>query len=223
MNLDISAVMINLDHRVDRWDSAKKSFDELGYPADFVTRFSAIRELKFGGLGCAKSHALALTEQLFKTQSKYIMVLEDDFRFNLTADQFSQRFNQLINSKVNWDVLVLNGTLVKLTGEKIPSFSKLFECHSTAGYIVRRDYSNELIKIFLDSVGYMSKYKNIENKTLRSYLHSKFAIDVLWKSLQWKDTWLIGDPSFGKTEPSISDVEGFFMDQNNITFKSTEI
>jgi glycosyl transferase family 25 len=223
MNLDISAVMINLDHRVDRWDSAKKSFDELGYPTDFVKRFPAIRELKFGGLGCAKSHALVLAEQLFKNQSKYIMILEDDFRFNLTSDEFSERFNQLINSKVNWNVLVLNGTMVKLTTQKIMSFSKLFECHSAAGYIVRRDYAINLIKIFLDSVEYMSKYKDIENKTMRSYLHSKFAIDVLWKSLQWKDTWLIGDPSFGKTEPSISDVEGFFMDQNNITFKSAEI
>jgi hypothetical protein len=149
------------------------------------------------------------------------MILEDDFRFNLTANEFALRFNSLINSKMSWDVLVLNGTLVKLTGERILSFAKLFECHSTAGYVVRRDYAFKLINVFLDSVQYMYKYKGIDDKNLRSYLHSKFAIDVLWKALQWKDTWLIGNPSFGITEPSISDVEGFFMNQDGITFKSS--
>jgi hypothetical protein len=217
---ELICYQINLNHREDRWAAAQENRVRYGYDESRFHRFPAILE-KFGGLGCAKSHMLALANLYARAETEYIMILEDDFRFLSTQDDFENRLSEVAIRDYNWDVIVLNGTLVKFKSQKIKTFRHIFECHSGAGYLVKKDYAPKIIEVFLKSIEYLSVYKDVNDRNVKSFLHSKFAIDVLWKQLQWKDKWLIGDPSFGCTEPSHSDIENVLMDQSTITFKSS--
>lgn len=217
---DVSCFQINLDHRRDRWNAGVKNRIDLGYSQESFRKFSAIPE-EFGGLGCAESHLLALTELYTRSKSNYLMILEDDFRFSVAQDELEHRVSEFEEMVPGWDVILLNGTLVRLKAGGYKTLRPVFECHSTAGYIVRKEYAPRVMGIFLKSVEYLKMYHNAPKGEVRSYLHSKFAIDVMWKQLQWKDRWFIGDPSFGCTESGYSDIEGAYMDQASITFVKT--
>lgn len=104
---------INLDHRTDRWQEAKKEFDKHHLS---VERISAINgsdlnldwppEIKEGAVGCSLSHLFTL--KLAKHLDLYnYLVLEDDIKFD---ENINQKFRSIYPEvPEDWDMLYLGG------------------------------------------------------------------------------------------------------------------
>lgn len=119
MNTDLEYVIINLDHRKDRYDSIMKRLPKSFYP---IERFSAIYGHKLyptraleqlfnsndygyrrGIIGCALSHIKVWIEHI--DTDKPIFVLEDDAYFVSDCKDKINRVFSLI--KNDWDIIFL--------------------------------------------------------------------------------------------------------------------
>ena len=175
-------VYINLDHRVDRNESMKAMTNCL---SDKVIRFSAIEE-EPGFIGCTKSH-IAVLEMAIQNNWKNVMILEDDAIWNKYEQGYS-KLEQLINT--NYDVIVLGGTFVNRTDNKLTS------CKTTVGYIVNSTYYSTLLNNFKEGLNLLESTHDKDS----------FAIDSYWNRLQEKDNWLIMVPCFVYQKPNYSDI-----------------
>ncbi len=57
-------------------------------------------------MGCALSHAMALSRWLFDTENEYCLMLEDDFTVR-APDLFWQVMREAIQYQHGWDVFML--------------------------------------------------------------------------------------------------------------------
>ena len=106
---------INLDHRVDRWESAKQEFLKYNI-LDLVTRFPGCvgKNGETGYTFATKSHVECIKDAK-NNNYKYILILEDDFKFikeRWNGDQYifsnpediiSNALEQL--QDIEWDML----------------------------------------------------------------------------------------------------------------------
>lgn len=105
---------INLDDRIDRWQSAEEQFLKTNLT---VERIPAIKgadlnlewpsEIKEGAVGCSLSHLFTLKLAKHLNLSSYLL-LEDDIQFD---ENFSKKFSEIYENQVpdNWDMLYLGG------------------------------------------------------------------------------------------------------------------
>jgi len=107
---------INLDHRTDRWEHAKKEFDSVGL-LDKVKRFSAIKE-NDGRVGVIKSN-LAIVKMAKDKGLKNVLIFEDDVHFlNNPVDSLEKAISQIGN--LDWWLFYLGAN----THEPLQFFSK---------------------------------------------------------------------------------------------------
>ena len=135
---------INLDSRVDRWNSAQEAFKKLGID-DKVERFSAVEcksnlsrqkiakdyynidlngnlfRRKYpihGAVGCATSHIEIL--KIAKSKNlKNVLVFEDDFKILDEYDKNSLLvLNELRDFKKSWELLYLGGSMMESHGKQ---------------------------------------------------------------------------------------------------------
>jgi glycosyl transferase family 25 len=206
---------INLDHRQDRWQECIANYGEYGVPVDQVERISGVRDEDFGALGCAKSHMAVLSRFLSHESSPYCLVLEDDFNFHHSWNDFISGVNRLNAEGVGWDVILLGATAVVPKAQPANGFSRVFEAQSAVAYMVRRDYVFKLLGCFAESISPMELLRPLH---LRTWAVSRFAIDVAWKRLQCCDHWYIFHPAIGKQRASYSDIEMRNVDYDNVAY-----
>ena len=211
----LTSYCINLDKRADRWNECIENFTAHGFPMPILQRWSAFEDSEFGALGCARSHLLALSDFVGNRSEPYCLILEDDFDFLLPWSNLVERFNALNASQSSWDVLMLAGTSTFAYAENPPGFARVVESHSASGYLVSRNYAAKLMNCFANSVVQLQNSKNHEARQLWV---SRFAIDVLWKQLQYTDRWLIFSPAMGHQRPSFSDIEGRMVDYSTLAY-----
>lgn len=212
-NFEIEYYCINLKKRVDRWGLFLDSAKNAGFHENEIMRFDAIESI-FGALGCAKSHASILFDFMINSKSDYLCVFEDDFEFISTKADFIHRLSNL-NEKADWDVLLLTGTSVTtFNGNNFAKTKRLFDAHSTAGYIIKSTYVPALLQVFQQSIVHM---KNFEmQKNAHPLLMSLCAIDVAWKKLMREDGWHICNPLVGIQRNGFSDILGRNVDYSNL-------
>ena len=147
---------INLDHRIDRKKHIEKQLDDLEWK---YTRFSAIKH-EIGAIGCSMSH-LKLLEYAKENNLDYIVIIEDDMTIT-DMDLFKTQLNKVLNSNINYDVLLLGGN-----SHPIPQYQyisdfciRTFNCKTTIGYIVKKYFYNILIQNFKEGLDNLIKYKN---------------------------------------------------------------
>lgn len=184
---------INLKHRVDRRRSIEKQLSQLGWQG---TRFDAIRN-EYGAIGCSLSH-LKLIRMAKDKNLDFIVILEDDIHF--TKPQiFLEQLNNFLQSKIEFDVLLLAGNNRK-PYKRINEFCiKVENCQTTTGYIVRKHFYDIFIK-------------NIEEGIINLLLDlrklNKYAIDQQWKILQREHNFYLITPLTVSQLPNYSDIEG---------------
>jgi GR25 family glycosyltransferase involved in LPS biosynthesis len=203
--------VISLSHRDDRRQSLIQNLREHGFEVSSFPFFEAIHD-EFGGLGCAKSHLLALTELYCRSGSEYLCILEDDFRFKFSSATVDQLISTITSLGKIVDVFILGGTETIHGVERYPNTTELniqvsscFESQSTVGYICNRRYLPKLLACFSECVRAMEHYRAVQP---RHMIYSRFAIDQQWKTLQRSDAWFCTIPMLGIQGASFSDIEG---------------
>ncbi len=195
---------INLDKRTDRWQECTANYTAMGLPADQVQRWSAIEDVDFGALGCAKSHLSALADFLTRRTEPYCLVMEDDLDLLRPWNEFANQFNALQVSGFDWDVLLLAGTCTLAYPQAANGTARVLESQSASCYLMQRRYVAEVLHSFAYSVSQLELFRNYAPRdpwTLR------FAIDQAWKNLQRTDRWFMVAPAMGHQRPSYSDIE----------------
>ena len=205
---NIKYYVINLDKRADRLTDFISNLHDGGFDYSVFNRISAVYDENFGGLGCAKSHLIALTDFLTRSEEKYCAIFEDDFRFRINYSELSDLINKTKKNDPNFKVILLSGTeLIPFTTND--SIVQIFECQSASGYIISRDYAGRLINNFIRSILMMEKMRNISQRTL---IYNRFAIDQTWKKLQQEGGWYTSIPMPGYQAESYSDIEKRVVD-----------
>ena len=202
-----SCYLISLEHRNDRRAKFYKNLSEMGFSQDNFKLVNAIKDDNFGGLGCAKSHLIALTDFITKENSDYCCIFEDDFNFRIPKKE-AQEILEIAVAKLQPDVILLAGTqtISIPTPIKIPTheIQKVFQSNSASGYIIKRNYVKNIINNILNSIAGMEKYIHIEPREL---IYHSFAIDQIWKKNQHEDNWICTNPMIGYQTPGYSDIE----------------
>lgn len=183
---------INLKNRIDRKKNIENEIKKVHFNNKII-RIDAIRKDK-GSLGCALSHLKAL-ELAYKMNSKFTLILEDDFMWKYDNYNVNNILTKIFNKQ--WDVCLLScyGKRIKLNNY----CSKALDCQTASGYIIKHSYIPILIKLWKSTIS--------DNQV-------KPAIDRSWKILQKKDNWISTNPILGKQKPSYSDIEKKFVHYN---------
>lgn len=194
---------INLEHRKDRKEETITELKNFGI--DNPIRFNAIKD-KDGHAGCSKSH-LAILKEARSKNYPYVMTVEDDIEF-MNPDETNRKLNNIINSDLKWDVILLSCGYHSNLNKKINKDSvKVDGCTTCTGYIVKREYYDILINHWEEGLK-----KRINNG-------GGYACDQYWKILQKKDNFILINPVKVYQRLSHSDLVGGVVDYKNFSVK----
>ena len=188
----INVIYINLDDRKDRRVSVEKELTKIGIKS--YERFNAVK-LKNGALGCSMSHLKCL--ELAKSNNyDYVLICEDDIEF-LDPELFLSQLQKFLFKNERWDVVLIAGN------NMIPYVSidetciKVYNCQTTTGYIVNKNYYDILIQ----------NYKEGIQKLLKDPTNNDYKIDKYWLSLQKQNKWYLIIPLTIVQREDYSDIE----------------
>ena len=187
-------IYINLDKRKDRLEEINneiKNFDL----EDKTERFSAVYH-SVGCVGCSYSH-LAVLKLARDRKYKNILILEDDFYFVVSKEEFESNLKLFFDNVKDYDVCMISyyGNRTEEIQE-YPFLLKVVEAQTTSGYIVNERYYNTLIDLFEESTKLLESTGE----------HWIYAVDQIWKKLQPKDKWYCFANRFGKQRNGFSDI-----------------
>ena len=135
------AIYINLDSRTDRRELFEKQFEELHgrYPQDFtfapVARFSAIRDVDNGAIGCTKSHIECI--QIAKNNGwDHVLIFEDDALLIHPEVLVHQVSSFLSRFRDEWDVILFSGNNFPPFKIEAPDCFRIANCQTTGCYVV---------------------------------------------------------------------------------------
>ena len=181
---------INLDHRNDRKELIEKELNEFKFSFE---RFPAIKD-SFGILGCSKSH-LSLLKYAKENNFERILILEDDFTFLVSKEEFYNEINQLLC--IEFDVCMISYNTKILKDSEYPFLKKVIDSQTMSGYIVNQHYYDILIECLEKSCYFLEKTRIVQ----------VYACDIAIKELQKKDNWYQTTKRLGKQRESYSDIE----------------
>lgn len=199
----VAAYYINLDAREDR--RAHMQQTQLPLFAKClgglqVQRLSATHTRGNGALGCALSHTRALAAGL-ATHRPWLLVLEDDFQWELPHAYIVRFFDWLACNTTEFDVLCLSYYLPKteliMAGSAPQLMTRAQNMQTTCGYIVTREFARaHLLPCFESAVAQMQA---------GATLHTA-AIDVAWKPLQTQYKFMATTPRLARQVPGVSNI-----------------
>lgn len=192
---NIGYYYINLDHRTDRYDHIIKQFQKFN-----INNYHRIPAIKYkpGHVGCTKSHILAI-ETFISSKYDIAIIMEDDFEFEISPEEYNQKISKLLDSNIKWNVVLLASNTKKYSDYN--DFLRIcIEAQTTSCYMVSKIYADDLLHNFKEGLAlYLSDDGN-------QRLHS---IDQHWKKLQGPTSqWFIFHPRCGRQMASFSDIEG---------------
>lgn len=184
-------IIINLDHRVDRWQQVQHQLETIGVKS--YRRFSAVRK-EHGALGCALSHQQVLSR--WDTSSgRMLMVCEDDCAFELDrcaldhlVEEFAAdpRLNVLSLAYNARNSVPISATL------SISSNTQTMSC-----YIVKPAAAAAMRAVAAESVRRLERGESDHTA----------AIDKVWKRIQRSLFFAIPRTRAAIQAPSFSDIE----------------
>ena len=195
-------IYINLDYREDRKDEIESEIEKMNL-TEKTERFRGIRVVDQGILGCTKSH-LAVLKLAKERGYKNVLILEDDFEFIVSKEEFERELSTFFESGIDYDVCMLS---YLLTQEEEPesndqNVKRVIEAQTASGYLVNAKYYDTIIEL------YEWAWPLLEN----TKAHWLYANDQCWKTLQKKDNWYYFANRLGKQRASYSDNSMTYMD-----------
>ena len=195
-------VYINLDKRTDRREEIETELKKFDIEAE---RYSAIYTPHSGIVGCGYSHLNVL--KLAKERGyKNVLILEDDFEFVVSKEEFEQSIATFFETTPTFDVCMISYIVQK--GEEIPGnthIGKVLNGQTTSGYIVNAHYFDVLINLYTWAMPLLESTNE----------HWNYANDHVWKRIQPKDNWVYLLKKLGKQRDSFSDNKMCFVIGND--------
>lgn len=182
-NID-KIIYINLDKHVEKKTVMENQLRYFNLPFE---RFSAANNTP-DGIGCAQSH-LEVLKMAREKKYKNILILEDDFVFTVTKDEFENAMTRLFAQVSDFDVCMLSYHLQK--GDIYPEYPfllKNIEAQTTSAYLVTNTIYDDLINLYEES--------NIALEKTRQ--HWIYANDQIWKPMQLVKKWYCFTVRLGK-------------------------
>lgn len=185
-------IYINLSSRPDKKEQIENELNNFQLEYE---RFDAIDTPEYGAYGCGLSH-IAVLKIAKEKNYKNVLILEDDFQFLVTKEEFENNLTAFFESNLDYNVCMLSYDLRKHIPIENNVVDKVVEAHTTSGYLIHSNYYDALINLFEKAMPLLIYTK----------LHWIFSIDVVWKDLQKKDNWYFFKTRIGKQRPGYSDV-----------------
>ena len=205
---NIPVMYINLDSRPDRKEHVEKELDKIGIKE--ANRFKAI-ELENGALGCSMSH-LKCIETAKKKNYDFVLICEDDIEF-LDPKLFLNQIKTFLSLNINWDVIIISGNNMLPYVPINSTCIKVFNCQTTTGYIVKKDYYDKLINNFKTGI----------QNLIKDPTNNDFKIDKYWFRLQREDNWYLIIPltvvqkeDYSDIEKKITNFKKYMLDYNKV-------
>lgn len=214
VSLDAELYFINLESRPDRKVHLIEQLESVGYDKTHVHHFPAVASGD-GAYGCMLSH-MAVLEKIAQGDAPLGIVMEDDFTF-FDAEQASLQLKRATHLSVEGNVVLLSCSHPHVTGwgefnasdDRAAStvlsqydltgqgecavetlsdhFAPVLNCQTTSGYIITKRYAPTLL----------ARFKEAEALRASGAPPIQWSIDMIWKSLQVPDQWLITSPVMG--------------------------
>ena len=203
MELLQNTIFINLESRKDRLKNVQEELTKIGVVGE---RFNDI-QTKNGAVGCSMSHIKCL-EMAKERGYEQVFICEDDISFT-NPSLFLENIQKFYENEdeILWDVLITGGNVCPPHIVVTDYCSRVLNCQTTLGYIVKKEYYDTLLLNFKQ--GLTNLIRNPAN-------HREFAIDIYWKKLQMQDYWYIITPLTVSQRPDYSDVEKRNVDYNRL-------
>lgn len=189
---EIKILVINLKKREDRWLRISNMLSERSL--DFE-RIDAI-DCQQGYIGCVLSHIKSL-EYAKSKGLKEVIIMEDDFMF--------QGDGKFIYPPA-CDVCLYSGNILSAENIENPDFERVLSAQQTEFYFIREHYYDCLIKCWCESL----------MKLLCDYQKDNY-IDIYWKRLMKKDTFICPVKRLGIQVEGFSDIKGRNIDRSRIS------
>lgn len=203
-----AVLVINLDHRKDRWKQVQEHTADI-IPQHKLHRISAVlgKELDGYGIkpwfrgkkrdpvwaakaGCTLSHQKAL-EHTVNSGWETVLVLEDDIEFSPAFDDINQQLATALSNQSDWDICYLGytdpeGPFRKLSniGEE-HSLYQVFGCMTTHAYIVRKKMATKVYAVLPDTNNiwsWLSVHRIIDRWYMR-HLGMRFKVTCITPSI----------------------------------------
>ena len=184
---------INLDKRADRREQIERELRQYNL-YDKAERFSAFHTPDQGCLGCAMSH-LAVLELAKERNYQQVLILEDDFYFTVSPQEFENLLQTFFESAPDYNVCMISYNMIQSTATNQPFIQKILEAQTASGYIVHHSFYDPLIKILEEAIPLLRQTRE----------HWNYANDQIWKRLQPTSNWFAIVPRCGKQRDGFSD------------------
>ena len=193
-------IYINLDRREDRKEEIEKELNDFNLPYE---RFKAIDYPEHGKgiVGCTYSH-LAVLKLAKERKYKNVLILEDDFTFVVSKEEFENQLTQFFEQNIQFDVCMISYSISKSESTEYSFVNRVIEGQTASGYIVNEHYYDAIIDLYEWAAPLL-------DETLHHWI---YANDQVWKRLQEKDMWYYFKTRLGKQRPSYSDNSNQFFD-----------
>jgi glycosyl transferase family 25 len=193
---------INLDKRTDRREHIENEMRKYNLNAE---RYSAIYTPHSGIIGCSFSHLNVL--KLAKERGyKNVLILEDDFEFLVSKEEFELEIKKLFNSNIQFDVVMLSYIIQEYSDIPNCSFlKKVLNGQTASGYLVNGHYLDTLINLYEWSTKELEKNNE----------HWLYGNDACWKTLQPNGNWYFFVKKIGKQISDYSDNKCCYVVMND--------
>jgi glycosyl transferase family 25 len=198
-NID-KIIYINLNKRTDRREEIEGELNKFGLDYE---RFEGIETPGFGILGCGSSH-LSVLKIAKERGYKNILILEDDFTFLVTKEEFEEELTKFFDSKIDYDVCMLAYGLLESEKTQHDFLTKIIKSQSASGYIVNEKYYDKMIDLYQWAMPLLADTKQ----------HWIYANDQVWQRFQPDDNWYCFTKRIGKQRSGFSDTANKYFEYN---------
>lgn len=199
---------INLDHRADRRQEILDELHRMDVPDAKIVRIPGHNKPGQGDWGCSLSH-VETVRQFQASGLATALILEDDFMFACDLDTLNQAFSRWTRAQLPYDVCMLSANVGQTEPGPYPGLLRVSDAQTTSGYMVDRDYARVLLENFQEGARLIGEsYQRGKGDAIQG----PYCVDQYWKRLQRPGQWFIFDPKVGRQRPSVSDIQGGFVD-----------
>jgi len=192
---------INLDKRTDRREEIEKELEQFNL-LDKAERFQAFYTPDQGILGCTQSH-LAVIKLAKERNYPQVLILEDDFYFVVSKDEFENELNQFFNVNIPFDICMISYHLQQSQPTPYIFIQKVIEGQTASGYIVHNSFYDKIINLYEEAIPLLQQTGE----------HWNYANDQVWKRLQPNSNWYALTTRCGRQRPGFSDNSGQYQEQ----------
>jgi glycosyl transferase family 25 len=185
---------INLESRSDRREQIENELAKYNL-LEKAERIEAIPTPGRGILGCTMSHLNTI--KLAKERNyQNVLILEDDFYFTVSKEEFENTLQTFFESNVSYDICMISYNIQRAEpNEEHPFIQKVIEAQTASGYIVHHSFYDKIINLYEWAIPLLDQTGE----------HWNYANDQVWKQLQPNANWYALTTRCGKQRPGYSD------------------